>query len=117
MPSIPKSQIKPTWIAPAKKQGKKSWGYDTNFYRRKAWRTIRRIKLMEDPLCVECEKEGKLVSATVVDHIKARRDAPELELEFSNLQSLCESCHNSKSGREGRGGSNPKNRDSTNRCG
>jgi len=110
MPKIPTESPKLPWIAKATKSGsKKSWGYDTDFYRRKRWRNLRSYHLMESPLCVECEKEGRLITANVVDHIIPRRKRPDLELDQSNLQSLCDSCHNRKSGRSkrGRGGQNP----------
>lgn len=116
MPTIERKQFKPNWVKKSPKK-KGSWGYDTKFYARKAWRNLRFSFLMEHPLCVRCKEEGNLVTATVVDHIIPRKDRPDLELEWSNLQALCESCHNSKSGREGRGGQNPKNQSPANRCG
>jgi 5-methylcytosine-specific restriction protein A len=104
MPIIPKDSPKLPWIAKATKpSSQKSWGYDTDFYRRKKWRNLRAYHLQSQPLCVECEKKGRLITATVVDHIKSRRTNRHLELDENNLQSLCESCHNSKSGRSGKG--------------
>lgn len=120
MPHIPKSSPKLPWVkAAAKPSQQKSWGFDTNFYRTKRWRNLRSYHLMESPLCIHCHKNGKLVSATVVDHIIPRKERPDLELEETNLQSLCESCHNRKSGRSkrGRGGQNPQDQAPTNRCG
>jgi len=49
-------------------------------------------------------KDDKLIKADVVDHIIRYRDKPELGLDVNNLQSLCHYHHNSKSGKEARGG-------------
>ena len=107
MPHINHKQPKLPWKATLPKSNK-SWGHDTGFYAKKAWRNLRASKLREDPLCESCKRDKQYITATVVDHIKPRRDHPDLELSWDNLQSLCEKCHNSKSGREGRGRSNPK---------
>jgi 5-methylcytosine-specific restriction endonuclease McrA len=47
-----------------------------------------------------CKAKGKIVSATVVDHIIPLRQAPELRLDPANLQPLCNYCHNSTKRRE-----------------
>lgn len=114
MPKINRKQPKLPWKASLPKK-KGSWGYDTGFYSNKVWRNTRQAKLFDSPLCEECLRKGLTVSGSVVDHIKPRRERPDLELEWSNLQTLCETCHNSKSGREGRGGQNPQKGCSTNR--
>lgn len=114
MPTINRKELKKPWKASTPKS-KESWGYDTDFYRRKAWRNLRKAKLFENPLCEECERNGKVTSASVVDHIVPRIQDSSLEYEWSNLQSLCHPCHNSKSSTEGRGGRNLKNKPSTNR--
>jgi 5-methylcytosine-specific restriction protein A len=53
--------------------------------------------LCEHPLCVECERKGKLVGANVVDHISPHKgqDDPQFWDE-RNLQALCPSCHSRK---------------------
>ena len=114
MPNINRTNPMLPWKVSTPKSNK-SWGNNTGFYSKKAWRSLRKIKLMEDPLCVNCKTKGSLTSAAVVDHIIPRRLRPDLELNWANLQSLCESCHNSKSGTEGRGGRNPKNQNQPNR--
>ncbi|AWW32162.1 hypothetical protein DN752_19575 [Echinicola strongylocentroti] len=114
MPTINTKQVKVPWVTPARKS-KKSWGFDTQFYRRKKWINLRRFFLSRNPFCAECEKNGELISATVVDHKIPRKERKDLEYELDNLQGLCESCHNSKSSREGRGGQNSKNGPSLNR--
>ena len=63
---------------------------------------IREAQLRRQPNCVECEKEGVINPATVVDHKKdwkKGRTKEEKRMLFTNpdnLQSLCHSCHNRK---------------------
>lgn len=65
-----------------------------------AWRNLSALKLSETPWCEECALTNPLsVPATQVDHIKPRRTHPELALEPSNLQSLCDECHGRKTRR------------------
>jgi 5-methylcytosine-specific restriction protein A len=66
-------------------------------YKRKRWRRARERYLNEHPFCKHCKKEGRLRSATVVDHIKPHRGNKKLFWDRSNWQSLCTQCHNKKS--------------------
>jgi len=66
------------------------------FYSSADWIALRDWKRADTPLCEECESRGVLKAMAHVDHIKPRCDRPDLELDASNLQSLCESCHNRK---------------------
>lgn len=50
-----------------------------------------------------CEAQGRIVAATVVDHIVAIADAPHRRLDETNLQALCKPCHDSVKQREERG--------------
>lgn len=67
---------------------------------------IRQRHLQEHPLCVACGAEGRVVAATVVDHIVAwQKGATEAERERlfadpANLQSLCASHHGKKTAAE-----------------
>jgi len=70
------------------------------FYQRKEWKAVRLLQLQLEPLCRKCRTLGKLSPAAVVDHIIAIADGGN-ELEQNNLQSLCTSCHNEKTRREG----------------
>ena len=58
------------------------------------WRRMRKVMLAADPLCRECS-----AIATVLDHIQPVRDGGD-PWHHDNLQPLCSTCHNSKSGRE-----------------
>ena len=72
------------------------------FYTSPAWRALRNSFIERHPLCEQCYKQGLIVPATVVDHVIPINlgGAP---LDEDNLQSLCDKCHNAKSGREGHG--------------
>lgn len=74
---------------------------DVSFYNSRAWRNTRRVKIATNPNCEMCAKIGKFVKGTVVDHIMPIRLGGN-GLHMDNLQTLCTSCHNSKSAKERR---------------
>jgi len=57
------------------------------------WRKARLYFLKEFPLCVECEKQGRLTAATVVDHIIPHKGNKELFWDTRNWRPLCKRCH------------------------
>lgn len=62
------------------------------------WRKARKA-FLSDPdhcLCVMCEREGRDVPATVIDHIKPHHDDITLFWKKSNWQSLCATHHGKK---------------------
>lgn len=65
-------------------------GYDAE------WRVARRYYLSGHPLCVDCQKEGRITPATVVDHIKPHRGDRRLFWDSNNWQSLCAHHHSLK---------------------
>lgn len=65
-------------------------GYDSR------WRKARSRFLKVHPFCVICKAEGKLVKATVVDHIIPHRGDEKLFWDESNWQPLCKRCHDRK---------------------
>ena len=73
-----------------------SRGYDAK------WKRARDIFLRVNTLCVECEKEDRLVPATVVDHIIPHKGDYELFWDKNNWQSLCKRHHDMKTVRESR---------------
>nr|WP_155138256.1 HNH endonuclease signature motif containing protein [Roseibium sp. RKSG952] len=56
---------------------------------------MRRQQLATEPLCTKCQSEGRVVAATVADHIKPHRGDEALFWDAGNLQSLCTHHHNS----------------------
>lgn len=56
------------------------------------WRKLRAYILEESPLCEHCIKRGETVPATDVDHV----DGNPGNNSMANLQSLCHSCHSTK---------------------
>lgn len=71
-----------------------------NFYRSPAWKRVRKIQLTKHPICINCDRP-----AAIVDHIVEIRDGGS-RLSLSNLQSMCISCHNTKTAeaKQNRGG-------------
>nr|WP_216668794.1 HNH endonuclease [Paraburkholderia xenovorans] len=56
-----------------------------------------------NPLCVYCQRDGRVTAATVVDHIKEHRGDQTLFWDRANWASLCAHCHNTiKAQEEGR---------------
>lgn len=66
-----------------------------HLYNRAAWRNLRRAHLSSHPLCRMHEELGRLVPATVVDHVRPHRGDLGLFFDHDNLQSLCKPCHDS----------------------
>lgn len=65
------------------------------FYSSTAWLALRAAHLLRQPSCVACGNDE--LKNRHVDHIKPRRLFPELELEPTNLRTLCARCHNTHS--------------------
>lgn len=60
------------------------------------WQRVSKSYLRKHPLCVMCRADGKLVTATVVDHIIPHRGKSELMWNEMNWQALCKPCHDKK---------------------
>ena len=67
-----------------------SRGYD------RKWRVARESFILNNPLCVQCEKVGRLTFSAVVDHIIPHRQDRNLFNDQTNWQALCTRCHNQK---------------------
>lgn len=81
----------------------------SKFYHTAAWRKTRSTFIRTFPLCALCEENGITTIATVVDHIQQINPRNAFDtmngkyghpLDWENLQSLCEKCHNTKSAKE-----------------
>ncbi len=67
---------------------------DTSFYRTNSWKKVRAEVLRLNPYCVVCGNK-----ATLVDH-KNPITLGGPPLDFNNLQSMCDHCHNVKRANE-----------------
>ena len=65
------------------------------------WQRRRELQLRADPRCAACLREGRLIQATVADHIERATD--ETSFWQGALQSLCATHHASKRAAESRG--------------
>lgn len=65
-----------------------AWVYHTAL-----WQRLRDQRLRDEPLCRYCSEMGRVVAATVVDHIVPHRGERDLAFDPDNLQSLCAPCH------------------------
>lgn len=69
-------------------------GYDAR------WRKARRWFLARNPLCMDCNHQGLLKEATVVDHITPHKGNHRLFWDEDNWQPLCKKHHDQKTVRE-----------------
>lgn len=92
---IPKIKHKKT------RKRKKTYSSYKDFYSSKEWRKLR-VRVLEKYgcKCMMCGRSPKVHGVVLhVDHIKPRSKYPELELDISNLQVLCEDDNLGKSNR------------------
>lgn len=75
---------------------------NSKLYATQYWKQQRITQLSQKPLCASCLIEGKVVQATVVDHVFPHRQNND---KFQNnlFQSLCVSCHTNKTLEENNG--------------
>ena len=64
------------------------------------WRKGREGHLREYPLCAECERQGAVTAATLVDHVTPHKGDYGLFWDPTNWQSMCDPCHNRKTATE-----------------
>lgn len=72
---------------------------EAKFYHSSRWQKLRNWFIKNNPLCVQCLREGRVTTATVVDHIEEIKDGG-ARYDINNLQSLCHACHNDKTAHE-----------------
>ena len=96
MPTLPKSKDRP-WI-PKKPQHMREVD-NASFYNSKRWRSLRNYYIQKNPCCEQCQRDGTIKGGQCVDHVKPiiMGGSP---VDVKNLQTLCNSCHAIKSGRE-----------------
>ena len=66
------------------------------------WKSMRRHRLAEEPLCRHCIIEGRTVAASYVDHVDPHRGQWLLFFKYENTQSLCAHHHNMRKQQENR---------------
>lgn len=103
MPTLPKHKTK-NWIVKRDTRKGRSTGMNNHkgvvsFYNTKRWRSVRNYFFQRNPLCKTCKDNGLIQRGHVVDHRVPIRQGGHEYLE-SNLQTLCEKCHNKKSQKE-----------------
>lgn len=59
------------------------------------WQVARAAWLEAHPLCVYCQREGRVTAATVVDHSTPHRGDMKIFWDRSQWVSLCTHCHSS----------------------
>ena len=81
---------KSNWSDWQQKKGnvtQRGYGYD--------WQKLRSMVLQRDShLCQACKRNGQLIRASCVDHIKPKSQGGDNAM--TNLQSLCDTCHRLK---------------------
>lgn len=81
-----------SWRAEKAKTSERGYGW--------RWQKARLRFLQENPLCVYCQRQGRVTAATVVDHITPHRGDMDLFWDSDNWQPLCKHCHDSTKKRE-----------------
>ena len=59
------------------------------------WQKARLVHLNDNPLCVYCQREGRVTAASVVDHGVPHRGDMDIFWDKSQWVSLCTHCHSS----------------------
>ena len=73
---------------------------NSSFYNSRRWRSISKTFRKRNPLCAQCTRDGNgPTPSACVDHIKPISMGGSM-VSTKNLQSLCNSCHAKKSGKE-----------------
>ncbi|WP_145012336.1 HNH endonuclease signature motif containing protein [Pseudomonas oryzihabitans] len=76
-----------SWRTSAQTSSQRGYGYK--------WQQARLVHLQQHPLCVYCERAGRVTLATVVDHSTPHRGDMEIFWDRSRWVSLCAHCHSS----------------------
>ncbi|MDQ7965651.1 HNH endonuclease signature motif containing protein [Pseudomonas plecoglossicida] len=72
------------------------------------WQQARAGYLRKHPLCVHCQREGRVEPATELDHITPHRGDKDLFWSRSNWQGLCRMHHSRKTAAEDGGFGNAR---------
>ena len=72
-------------------------------YQTPQWLTLRKIQLSTKPLCASCLSQGIVTQAVHIDHVFPWQKIGQVAFYHNLFQSLCTSCHSSKTHLEQRG--------------
>lgn len=73
------------------------------YYQSATWQKIRTAHLSSSPLCMACKHAGRIVPATVVDHVFPWKQYGPQAFTLNVFNSLCPPCHSVKTASESRG--------------
>lgn len=73
------------------------------WYGSRRWKAKRLAQLRAQPLCVFCERDGKVTPATIADHVIPHKGDESL-FWYGRLQSLCTHHHSSTAQKMEKGG-------------
>lgn len=96
MPKLQSSRHR-AWIKKRKRVA--SFTDNSNFYNSRQWRRLRQYVMQLNPLCKHCKEKDIIKAGQCIDHIIPIRMGGD-RLNVKNLQTLCNSCHAVKSGKE-----------------
>ena len=105
MPSLPPKK-RPYWHKPSDRPPQAGRRFVNPWYNTRAWQALRAAVLRDNPLCVHCLEHGRTTAARIADHItpvstgKTEEQRKALMWDITNVQGLCDSCHNIKSAKE-----------------
>lgn len=74
-----------------------------HLYNTRRWKLRRKQQLESKPLCAFCMDMGKIIPASVADHVIAHKGDEDLFFE-GELQSLCKHCHDRHKQRQEKAG-------------
>ena len=60
-----------------------------DIYNTPRWKRLRAAKVRNNPLCEDCEREGRVTLTEEVHHIVGIEVNPDLAFDYDNLMSLC----------------------------
>ena len=103
MPNLPTAKKKP-WQEERVVQGRRLHD-NSKFYNARKWRKVSKAYKSANPLCEcnECKVSGLVKEGHVADHIRGLQfllDAGLDPYSFNELQTMNNSCHNKKSGKD-----------------
>jgi len=106
MPTINRKEKKKPWQPKREAHGRRK-NPNKKFYNSTRWRKTTNAFRKKNPFCKQCQDNGIVTDATgrngVTDHISGLQYLLDNNIDpcdWDELQTLCNICHNQKSGRE-----------------